>query len=247
MKRFFSLKTVIIIAFLLNIFLFGISEQAMSVQISIEYFNIKSGFTSPIVVNNDDFLGFFIPVFGTKYTVCLDGELQDFIASHHSGLTGKRYEQGKHDGWDIFGWFDKECRLHLFEDANYTVQAFRKAGFSNLVTDPNYGDTIYLDQPDTSNTTYRDVYAHVSPNDTVKNAVFNQTFNAGDDLGTIKGNHLHFEVIDANTGKSIDPSQFWVKGTKTCDRCPPVPEPATIVLFFSGLVGLVGFKKRFKG
>lgn len=127
MKRFYFLKTVIIIAFLLSVMLFGISKKAMSVQISIEYFNIKSGFTSPIVVDNDDFLGFFIPVFGTKYTVCLDGLLTDFTASHPSGLTGKRYEQGKHDGWDIFGWFDKECRLNLFEDGSNTVQAFRKA------------------------------------------------------------------------------------------------------------------------
>lgn len=240
MKRFYFLKTVIIIAFLLSVMLFGISKKAMSVQISIEYFNIKSGFTSPIVVDNDDFLGFFIPVFGTKYTVCLDGLLTDFTASHPSGLTGKRYEQGKHDGWDIFGWFDKECRLNLFEDGSNTVQAFRKAGFSNLV-----GDTIYLDYPDTSNTTYRDVYAHVSPNNTVKNAIFGQNFNAGDDLGTITGNHLHFEVIDSKTAKSIDPAQFWVKGTKTCDKCPPVPEPSTWLLLLFGLAGMVGVKKKF--
>jgi hypothetical protein len=201
-----------------------------------------SGFTSPIIVDNDDFLGFFIPVFGTEYTVCYNGKLELQTYDHPSGLTGKRYEQGKHDGWDIFGWFDKECRLYLFEDGNYIVQAFRKAGFSNLV-----GDTIYLEHPDTTNPTYRDIYAHVSPNNTVKNAGFGLNFNAGGDLGTITGNHLHFEVIDQKTAKSIDPAQFWDKGTKTCTRCPPVPEPATMILFFSGIVGLVGLKRRFRG
>ncbi|MGV1099095.1 PEP-CTERM sorting domain-containing protein [Thiovibrio sp. JS02] len=212
--------------------------------ITVEYWNIKDGYQKPVKIPDDNFLGFFIPEFGKMYDVCIDGECTPVTYSHPSGLTGARFKEGLHDGWDIFGWFDTDCGLHLFEDGTYTVRLFRDGKYQTTLGGESDA-TVRFDATHDPSPAQGDYYAHVNPSTAVNEAGFLQKFHAGEDIGTMDGNHLHLGVMEYASKKFIDPVVFWEKGSKTCAECP-VPEPASLFLFGVGLAGLAGIRHKRK-
>jgi hypothetical protein len=75
---------------------------------------------------------------------------------------------------------------------------------------------------------------------------FTDVFTAGA-TGLTPGDTYHIKLAIADASDWVlDSAVFIEAGSFTDQPPPPIPEPATMLLLGSGLVGLAGFRKRFK-
>ena len=58
---------------------------------------------------------------------------------------------------------------------------------------------------------------------------------------------LKISILDGNFGLGFDPDcHYWNDGIELRVETAPVPEPATMLLLGTGLIGLAGFRRKFR-
>lgn len=194
----------------------------------VEYWNFKDGRQDPIVVNSDNFLGYFIPYANQQFMV--GNTLYTFTADA-SHPNGARYAAGKHDGVDLIGWVDKDCKIHLFAQDSVQVKPTR-TGVIDEINNQKDGAVRVRH----SNSGHYDLYGHITPSGSISsgdNATLSTVLGA---LHTDDPNafvHLHYGETNED-GDFIDPMLHMQKGC-----C--VHEPSTAFLLGIGFIGLFVF------
>jgi PEP-CTERM motif-containing protein len=222
-----------IILLVLGILLLLITEVSFSTPCKgVEYWNFKDGRQDPIVVNSDNFLGYFIPTANQQFMV--GNTLYTFTADP-THPNGARYAAGKHDGIDLIGWVDKDCKIHLFTQDSVQVKPTRTGRITEIKNEKDGAVRVTH-----SNSSHYDLYGHITPSSSISpgdNAALSTI------LGTMHSDdpnafvHLHYGETNVD-GDFIDPMLHMKKGC-----C--VTEPSTLLLAGIGFAGVLVFGGRY--
>ncbi len=227
------------------------ADQAWAVYTEMNVWVFKEPFKNP--VRPEGFAGYWLPVpydcekrgnnKGTPYT---DAELtipgtNIVYGSYRDGAgKGPLFDPGVHDGIDLVAWVDNSCVVHLFSTTDVVYPTC--AGTAT----EGWGQGNQGGRVEHRGGSYEQ-YGHVSTTGDITGPVGTDT-----KLGTLYGFtdgtlvHLHYGVFgDPGNGGDycfLDPLSTQME-MKTVP-CRPTPEPASVVLTGSGLIGFAGLARR---